>query len=150
MNAVGLAKRAAPAALDTVLALFGALGRGLLLFVEELGRVMTIMGRTAYWLPRRPYRFRLLINTVTAVKPQDTPNLPVAKALWTPHPDLETSAKAWIYAGGAHHTGFSFAVKPRHLEMFAEMAGMEYLLIDQDTTVRDFKNELRWNDGSFS
>jgi L-arabinose isomerase len=95
-------------------------------------------------------RFRLLVNTVTAVKPQDTPNLPVAKALWTPHPDLETSAKAWIYAGGAHHTGFSFAVKPRHLEMFAEMAGMEYLLIDQDTTVRDFKNELRWNDVSFS
>lgn len=95
-------------------------------------------------------RFRLLVNTVTAVKPQDTPNLPVAKALWTPHPDLETSAKAWIYAGGAHHTGFSFAVKPQHLEMFAEMAGMEYLLIDKDTTIRDFKNELRWNDVSYS
>ncbi|MFO7999747.1 MAG: L-arabinose isomerase [Marinilabilia sp.] len=95
-------------------------------------------------------RFRLLVNTVTAVKPKDTPKLPVAKALWTPHPDLETSARAWILAGGAHHTGFSFAVKPQHLEMFAEMAGIEYLLIDKDTTVRDFKNELRWNDVSYS
>lgn len=94
-------------------------------------------------------RFRLLVNTVTAVKPIDTPKLPVAKALWIPHPDLKTSATAWIYAGGAHHTGFSFDVKPEHLELFAEMAGIEFLLIDENTTIRDFKKELRWNEGSF-
>jgi L-arabinose isomerase len=94
-------------------------------------------------------RFRLLVNTVTAVKPIDTPKLPVAKALWIPHPDLKTSATAWIYAGGAHHTGFSFDVKPQHLELFAEMAGIEFLLIDENTTIRDFKKELRWNEGSF-
>ncbi len=91
-------------------------------------------------------RFRLLVNTVTAVKPIDTPKLPVAKALWIPHPDLKTSATAWIFAGGAHHTGFSFDVKPQHLELFAELAGIEFLLIDEQTQIRDFKNELRWND----
>jgi L-arabinose isomerase len=94
-------------------------------------------------------RFRLLVNTVTAVKPLDTPKLPVAKALWIPHPDLKTSATAWIYAGGAHHTGFSFDVKPQHLELFAEMAGIEFLLIDENTTIRDFKKELRWNERSY-
>ncbi len=94
-------------------------------------------------------RFRLLVNTVTAVKPVDTPKLPVAKALWIPHPDLKTSATAWIYAGGAHHTVFSFDVNPTHLELFAEMAGIEFLLIDENTTIRAFKNELRWNDASF-
>jgi L-arabinose isomerase len=91
-------------------------------------------------------RFRLLVNTVTAVKPIDTPKLPVAKALWIPHPDLKTSATAWIYAGGAHHTVFSFDLNPAHLELFAEMAGIELLLIDENTTIRGFKNELRWNE----
>lgn len=91
-------------------------------------------------------RFRLLVNTVDAVKPIDTPKLPVAKALWKPHPDLKTSATAWIYAGGAHHTAFSFDVKPSQLELFAEMAGMEYLIINQNTKIRDFKNELKWNE----
>jgi L-arabinose isomerase len=95
-------------------------------------------------------RFRLLVNTVTAVKPINTPKLPVAKALWIPQPDLKTSATAWIYAGGAHHTGFSFDVQPKHLELFAEMAGMEYLLIDENTNIRDFKNELRWNEMYYS
>jgi L-arabinose isomerase len=91
-------------------------------------------------------RFRLLVNTVKAVKPIDTPKLPVAKALWEPNPSLKVSATAWILAGGAHHTAFSFDVQPDHLELFAEMAGIEYLLIDEGTSVREFKKELRWND----
>lgn len=91
-------------------------------------------------------RFRLLVNTVTAVKPIHTPKLPVAKALWIPDPDLTTAATAWIYAGGAHHTAFSFDVKTDHLELFAEMLGIEYLLIDGHTTVRGIKDQLRWND----
>jgi L-arabinose isomerase len=95
-------------------------------------------------------RFRLLVNTVTTVKPIETPKLPVAKALWIPHPDLKTSATAWIYSGGAHHTGFSFDVNAKHLELFAEMAGIEFLLIDEKTDIREFKNELRWNELYFS
>ncbi len=91
-------------------------------------------------------RFRLLVNTVNSVKPEDLPKLPVARALWAPDPDLKVAATAWILAGGAHHTGFSFDVKPVQLQHFAEMAGVEYLIIDEKTEIRTFKNELRWND----
>ena len=56
---------------------------------------------------------------------QPLPKLPVARALWMPEPDLKTAAAAWIYAGGAHHTGFSQALTAEHLEDFAEMAGIE-------------------------
>jgi L-arabinose isomerase len=66
--------------------------------------------------------------------------------LWVPQPDLKTAATAWIVAGGAHHTGFSFALTPQHLEDFADMAGMEFLLIDRDTRLSLFKKEVRWND----
>jgi L-arabinose isomerase len=92
-------------------------------------------------------RLRMLVNKVDAVPTDDPlPKLPVARALWIPQPDLKTSAAAWILAGGAHHTGFSFSLTAEHLEDFAEIAGMEFLLIDKDTTVSGFKKELRWND----
>jgi L-arabinose isomerase len=92
-------------------------------------------------------RFRLLVNEVDVVKPDaDLPKLPVARALWIPQPNLKVAAEAWIQAGGAHHNGFSQAVTMEHLEDFAEMAGIEFVVIDKDTKIRDFKNELRWND----
>jgi L-arabinose isomerase len=92
-------------------------------------------------------RLRMVVNQVDAV-PADAPlpKLPVARALWVPQPDFKTAAAAWIYAGGAHHTGFSFDLSAEHLEDFAEMAGMEFLLIDEKTTLAGFKKELRWND----
>ena len=92
-------------------------------------------------------RLRMIVNTVEAV-PTDAPlpKLPVARALWVANPDLKTAAASWIYAGGAHHTGFSFDLTSEHMADFAEMAGMEFLLIDKSTTVADFKKELRWND----
>jgi L-arabinose isomerase len=92
-------------------------------------------------------RLRMIVNQVDAV-PADTPlpKLPVARALWIPQPDLKLAAAAWIHAGGAHHTGFSFDLTAEHLEDFADMAGMEFLLIDKSTTVSSFKKELRWND----
>jgi L-arabinose isomerase len=92
-------------------------------------------------------RLRLIVNQVEAV-PTDAPlpKLPVARALWVPQPDLKTAAAAWILAGGAHHTGFSLTVTTEQMEDFAEMAGMEFLLIDKHTTVSAFKKELRWND----
>ncbi len=92
-------------------------------------------------------RYRMIVNEVEAVPADEPlPKLPVARALWLPHPDLKTAAAAWIYAGGAHHTGFSLDLTAEHLEDFAEMADMEFLLIDKDTTVSSFKKELRWND----
>jgi L-arabinose isomerase len=92
-------------------------------------------------------RFRMVVNTVDAVPmDQPLPKLPVARALWRPHPDLQTATTAWILAGGAHHTGFSYALTAEHLADFAQMAGIEFLLIDRDTKLADFKKELRWND----
>ncbi len=93
------------------------------------------------------HRFRLLVNTVDAVEPEhDLPKLPVARVLWKTHPDLPTAAAAWIHAGGAHHTCFSLSLTAEQLEDLAEMAGIEYVLIDKDTRLRDIKNELRWNE----
>jgi L-arabinose isomerase len=92
-------------------------------------------------------RFRLLVNPCDVVAPEaDLPKLPVARVVWIPKPNLEIAAGAWIHAGGAHHTGFSMAITDEYLEDFAAMAGIECLLIDHKTTIREFKNEIRWND----
>jgi L-arabinose isomerase len=92
-------------------------------------------------------RFRMIVNQVDTVPTDEPlPKLPVARALWVPQPNLRVAAAAWIYAGGAHHTGFSFDLTVEHLEDFAEMAGIEFLLINNDTTISGFKKELRWND----
>ncbi|MFN8528149.1 MAG: L-arabinose isomerase [Anaerolineae bacterium] len=92
-------------------------------------------------------RFRMVVNLVDGVTPAEPlPKLPVARALWTPQPDLKVGAAAWIYAGGAHHTGYSQALTSEHLYDFAEIAGIEYLQIDAETDIRAFKNELRWNE----
>ena len=92
-------------------------------------------------------RFRMVVNEVDAVPmDQPLPRLPVARALWLPQPDLKTATTAWILAGGAHHTGFSYALTAEHLEDFAQMAGIEFLLINRDTKLADFKQQLRWND----
>jgi DNA-binding LacI/PurR family transcriptional regulator len=56
------------------------------------------------------------------------------------------TAATWIFASGAHHTGFSYSVTAEHLRDFAEMAGIEFLLIDENTRVEKFKEKLRWND----
>jgi L-arabinose isomerase len=92
-------------------------------------------------------RFRLIINEVDVVPTEaPLPRLPVARALWTPKPNLKIAAAAWILAGGAHHTSFSYDVTAEHLQDFAEMADIELLLIDEQTNLNEFKKELRWND----
>lgn len=91
-------------------------------------------------------RFRLIVNEVKAVKTPKLPKLPVARAVWEPKPDFKTACAAWIYAGGAHHTGYSYAVTVEMLEDFAEIAGIELVIIDAETNLRGFKNELRQND----
>ena len=92
-------------------------------------------------------RFRIVANVVDVVPTDEPlPNLPVARALWLPRPNLKVAATAWIYAGGAHHTSFSYSVTSEHLKDFAEMAGIEILLIDENTKVDEFKEKLRWND----
>ena len=96
-------------------------------------------------------RFRLIVSIVDVVPPEaPMPKLPVARALWQPRPDLKTAAAAWILAGGAHHTGFSYAITSDTMQDFAEMCGIEMLLIDEHTRISEFKKELRWNDLYYS
>lgn len=92
-------------------------------------------------------RFRMLVNEVDVIQPEKPlAKLPVASAVWVPRPNLKVGAGAWILAGGAHHTGFSQSVTTAHLEDYAGMAGLEFLVIDSQTRISDFKKELRWND----
>ena len=92
-------------------------------------------------------RFRMIVNPVDVVKPDaDLPNLPVARVVWVPKPDLKVGAAAWILAGAAHHSGFTMALTAEHMEDFTEMAGIEYLCIDENTTTSDFKKEIRTNE----
>ena len=96
-------------------------------------------------------RFRLIINEVQAVAaPHEMPNLPVARVLWKPEPSLRVGAEAWIRAGGAHHTGFSFDVSSEQLNDWAEIAGIECVIIDKNTKPIPFANELRQNAAAWS
>jgi len=89
-------------------------------------------------------RFRLLVNEVESVEiTQPMPKLPVARVLWDAKPNLQTAAEAWIQAGGAHHTAFSFDVSAEQIEMLSEMAGIECVFIDAQTEMRSFKQDLR-------
>ena len=92
-------------------------------------------------------RFRMLVNEVEAVDaPHDLPKLPVARVLWKPLPNMNTGCAAWIYAGGAHHTGYSQNLTSEHMEDFASMANIEFVKIGRETTLYNLKNELRWSD----
>jgi L-arabinose isomerase len=92
-------------------------------------------------------RFRMVVNDVDVIAPDSPmPKLPVARALWEPKPNFKDALAGWIYAGGAHHTGFSLSLTWEHMNDFAEMAGIEFLHIGEDTNIYEFKNELRWND----
>ncbi len=90
-------------------------------------------------------RFRLVANVVENVTPPDLPKLPVGRAVWKPAPDFATSAACWLAAGAAHHTAMTTAVGVEVFRDFAQIAGIELLEIDADTTVRGFQRELRWN-----
>ena len=91
-------------------------------------------------------RFRLVANVVENV-PLDAPmpNLPVGRAVWVPKPDFATSAAAWLTAGAAHHTVMTTQIGVDVFRDFAEMASTELLVIDDDTTLRGFQKEVRWN-----
>ena len=95
-------------------------------------------------------RFRLIVNQVEAIRPkEDLPNLPVARVLWDAKPNLDIAATAWILAGGAHHTVYSQTITTEFMEDFADIAGIELLVIDEKTTVRDFKDKINANEAYY-
>ncbi len=95
-------------------------------------------------------RFRLIINAVDCKKTEKPmPKLPVGTAYWTPQPNFETGVEAWILAGGAHHTAFTYDLTVEQMADWAAFMGIESVIIDKDTNIRDFKNELRWNSIAF-
>jgi len=91
-------------------------------------------------------RFRMIVNEVEVIEPQPLPKLPVACALWKPLPNFEIGAGAWILAGGTHHSSFSYPLTVEHIEDYAEIADMELLVIDKDTTIRNFRQDIRNNE----
>ena len=96
------------------------------------------------------HRFRMIVNEVDVLDtPEPLPRLPVGMALWRPLPDLATAAGAWIHAGGPHHTCLSLAASTSQVEDFAEIAGVELIVIDSDTKIREVRNALRWNEAAF-
>ena len=91
-------------------------------------------------------RFRLLLNAVEVVRPaEDLPRLPVARALWQPKPDFFTAVEGWLRAGGPHHSVLCRAIDTEAFADFAETAGIELVVIDEQTRIRELANELRWN-----
>ncbi len=91
-------------------------------------------------------RFRCVVNEINVIPPEaPLPKLPVARMLWKPYPNLQTSAEAWILAGGGHHTAFSNIISTEMLRDWCEMVGVECAVIDNSTTIPQFRNELRWN-----
>lgn len=95
-------------------------------------------------------RLRLIANQVDVVAPdQELPRLPVARAVWSPRPELSTAAEAWLMAGGSHHSVFTMALGIEPLRDFAQIAGIELLVIDDHTSIHQFANELRWNEAYY-
>jgi len=92
-------------------------------------------------------RMRLIVQDIEAIKPiMDMPNLPTAKVMWKPLPDLATGVECWITAGGAHHTTLSFDVDAEMMRDWARIMDIEFVHIGKDTTVESLEQQLLVND----
>ena len=92
-------------------------------------------------------RLRLIVQDIECIKPTQTmPNLPVARVMWRPEPDLETGAECWILAGGAHHTVLSYDCDAEMLRDFARIMDIEFVHIDKDTKPETLEKELFFSD----
>ena len=91
-------------------------------------------------------RFRLIVNDVECIEPKPLPKLPVANALWIPMPNFEVGTAAWILAGGTHHSCFSYDITAEYWIDYAEIAEIEMLRIDKDTSYGSFRHQLQYNE----
>jgi L-arabinose isomerase len=88
-------------------------------------------------------RFRLVVNEVHTIDaPHAMPRLPVAKALWIPYPDFTTALEGWLWAGGAHHTGYSTQIGSEQLQVYADLLGIEFVRIGRGTTLEQVRAQL--------
>jgi len=69
------------------------------------------------------------------------PNLPVAKMVWKPEPNFSDGVKAWIYAGGGHHTVVTLKLSVDQVYDWSRMVGLETVIIDHNTNLRDIIKE---------
>ena len=92
-------------------------------------------------------RFRMIVHDVAVIPPiQPMPQLPVARVMWKPMPDLYRGSECWILAGGAHHSVLAYALNADHMRDFAEIMGIEFVHIGRDTDIQWLKRELELND----
>jgi L-arabinose isomerase len=92
-------------------------------------------------------RLRMIVNEVETVRIEEAmPKLPVARALWKPYPNLRDAAESWIIAGGAHHSVYSAALGAEYFRDWAEIMGIEFVLIGKDTRPIRLQDELRWGE----
>ena len=88
-------------------------------------------------------RLRLICQDIECIKPiMDMPNLPVARVMWKPLPDLLSGIECWITAGGAHHTVLSYDVSAEQMKDFANMMNIEFVHITKNTTVDSLEEKL--------
>ncbi|MCL2264697.1 MAG: L-arabinose isomerase [Treponema sp.] len=96
-------------------------------------------------------RFRMIVNEVETIKIEnEMPRLPVARALWKPYPNIYDAAESWILCGGAHHSVYSSALTAEYFRDWAEICGIEFVLIDKNTNVNKLKDELRWSEAYYN
>lgn len=108
----------------------GAAGKGIVISLIDMGG-----------------RMRLIVQDIECVKPtMEMPNLPVARVMWKPEPDLMTGLKCWILSGGAHHSVLTTQINATIMEDWAEIMGIEFVHIDKETTVENLKQQLFLND----
>ena len=88
-------------------------------------------------------RMRMIVQDIECVKPiLPMPNLPVARVMWKPKPDLLTGVRCWILAGGAHHSVLSTQVTAGMMEDFADIMDIEFVRITDGTTPEGLKEKL--------
>jgi L-arabinose isomerase len=88
-------------------------------------------------------RFRLVVNEVKTIDPPHAmPKLPVAQAVWVPYPDFTTGLEGWLWSGGAHHTGYSTQLGAEHLQVYADLLGIEFIRIGKGTTLEQIRTQL--------
>ena len=91
--------------------------------------------------------FRLIAAKVNCIKlPHTMPKLPVAFAAWRPYPDFSTGIKAWLLAGGAHHTVLCYRLGIEHIRDLARMLDVECVVIDENTNIQAFERDLAMSD----